>query len=79
MEGSEDAILVKDETVFALLDREDETLTIEDADMLSVKAEDDTDNTYYTDGETTMKLYMITDKESGDDFRYAKLVIVVRG
>ena len=47
--------------------------------MLSIEADDDTDNKYYTPGETKLKLYMLTDKNSGEDFRYAKLVIVVRG
>lgn len=77
--GSEDAVQVKDETVFAVLDLEESTYKIEDADMLTIAAEDDTDNVYYAPGATNLKLYMLTDKNSGEDFRYAKLVIVVRG
>ena len=77
-EGSSEPVLVKDSTVFALLDREESVYTIEEEEMLSIEADDDTDNEYYTPGETQLKIYMITDKESGDDFRYAKLVIVVR-
>lgn len=79
VEGAEDPIQIKDETVFALLDRDESNYTIEDVDMLSIEADDDTDNKYYTPGETKLKLYMLTDKNSGEDFRYAKLVIVVRG
>ena len=79
VEGAEDPIQIKNETVFALLDRDESTYTIEDEDMLSIEAADDTDNKYYTPGETKLKLYMLTDKNSGEDFRYAKLVIVVRG
>lgn len=79
VQGQSDAICVTEDTVFGLLDREQGEYSLEDADMLSVEAIDDPDYKYYSQGATALTLYMITDKQSGEDLPYAKLVIVVRG
>ena len=77
--GAEDALIVDEDTVYVLFDRATSTLTVEDSEMLSITAEDDEDDVYYNEGEDKLTAYIITEKMSDEDFKYANLVIVVRG
>lgn len=79
VEGNEDALLTDEKTVYVLFDREQNTVTVKDSDMLTVSAEDDVENEYYNEGETEMTVYIVTENKSGSDFKYASLVIVARG
>lgn len=75
-------LLVNDETVYVLLDREKKTLTVEDIDMLSIEKEEDTEDKYYnTTGDVTDKLtvYVTHEEIDDEDLEVATLIIVVRG
>ncbi len=66
-------------TIYALYDRDTKTVTIEDAEMLTVEAADDEENKYYNEGETALTMYVISEERKGEDFEFATLVIVARG
>ena len=80
LEGAGDAALLTDEnTIYALYDVTTSTLTIEDVDMLSVDADDDTDNKYYNEGEDALTVYVVSEERDDEEFEFVTLIIVARG
>ncbi len=78
-DSGETTVLTDENTIYALYDRDTMTVTIEDAEMLTIEAADDEDNDYYNEGETALTMYVISEDRKGEDFEFATLVIVAKG
>lgn len=80
LEGAgDDALLTDENTIYALYDRSTGTVTIEDVEMLSVTAEDDTENKYYNEGEDALTVYVVSEERDDEEFEFVTLMIVARG
>lgn len=80
--GRQDAYIVDENTVYALLDRDTGRLTIEYADMLTITDLEDTEDKYHnvdSNDYTNKQVFVVSERRSGATLEYATLVIVARG
>ncbi len=77
--GVADPILVNDETIVTLFDRETLEYTVEDLVILEADANQPGQEIYFNNGETALTYYAITEEVDDEDFEMATLIIVVRG
>ncbi len=72
-------VRVDDDTVYTLVDRAQETVTVIDEDVLSITAEEDEDDIYFNEGAEKLTVFIMSKDVKGEDIDLATLVIVVRG
>ncbi|MBE6622918.1 MAG: S-layer homology domain-containing protein [Ruminococcaceae bacterium] len=72
-------VRVDDDTVYTLVDREAETITVIGEDVLSITAEEDEDDIYFNEGAEKLTVFIMSEDVKDEDIDLATLVIVVRG
>lgn len=79
LNGVTDPVLVDEKAIVAVFDRETSEVRIEDSSILNITYAEDASLEYHTDGITDKTIAVITESRSGEEFRYATLIIVARG
>lgn len=72
-------VRVDDNTVYTLVDRNEETVTVIDEDILSITAEEDENDTYFNEGAEKLTVFIMSKDVKDEDIDLATLIIVVRG